>query len=75
MEKDNTLDLYIDMIKNSWTYDRMTNKEKSNIIDIFYSAQTLNTLKYTKNHKWEILQAIYNSYLIGIGYTDYKWRE
>lgn len=71
---DLTLIDFMDMIKKSWTYNKMTSEEKKRLHDVFNDIRLSKALKYNHNHKWDILQAVYASYLQGIGYTDFNWR-
>ena len=64
-----------EMIKNSWTYEKLTDIEKENWEMLLIDTRTLSCLKGNYNTRWNILQAIYHAYLIGLGYTDFKWRE
>ena len=76
-EKEKTLIQFRDMIKNSWTYDRMTQEEKDNIMDVlsYNNIQTIEALKGTKKQCWAILQAIYSSFLAALNYNSMGWRE
>lgn len=74
--KENVIYEFNNMIKNSWTYEKMTTKEKlvwNN--DVLGSVRTNNALKGNYNQRWNILQAIYGAYLYGIGYDDFNWRD
>lgn len=53
----------------------MTDTEKHRWSEVLNNVRTDNCLKGTYNQRWDILQAIYHSYLIGLGYTDFNWRE
>lgn len=64
-----------EMIQKSWTYEKFTEKEKENWEMLLINNRTLTCLKGDYNTRWCILQAIYYSYLIGLGYTDFNWRE
>lgn len=66
---------YIEMIKNSWTYERLTSEERKRLIDLFNHVSVLNSLKYTKDHKWDVLHDVYYSFLIALEYTPIGWRE
>ena len=76
-EKEKTLIEFRDMIKKSWTYDRMTQEEKDNIMEVLsYNSQTtINALKGTKKQVWDTLQAIYYSFLLALDYKPTGWRE
>lgn len=75
MNKDNVLVNFEEMIRNSWTYGKMTQKEKENWEHVLYHNMTNNCLKGNYKQRWCILQAIYYAYLIGIGYDNFNWRE
>lgn len=66
---------FIEMIANAWTVDKMTGKEWENLLDFYHSPQTERALKGNYVQRWEILQAIFTSYLIGLGYNGAEWRE
>ena len=76
-EKEKSLIEYRDMIKKSWTYDRMAQEEKDNIMDVlsYNNIQTIEALKGTKKQCWAILQAIYSSFLAALNYKPTGWRE
>ena len=63
------------MIENSWTYGKMTSEEKDNWERVLNDIRTITCLKGNYNTRWNILQAIYMSYLICIGYNSFNWRE
>lgn len=73
--KENVLQDFINMIEKSWTYDRLTEKEKENLQAVFESVQITNALKGTYKQRWEILQVAYTSFLYALNYTATGWRE
>lgn len=75
MDKENVKEKFFEMIKNSWTYQKLTFKERENYIDLLYSAQVENCLKGTYKQRWNILQAIYHAFLMGLDYKPIGWRE
>ena len=66
---------FVEMIQKSWTWHRLTESERVSCMDAFYFAENQNILKGNFNQRWMILQAIYNAFLCGIGYTPFNWRE
>lgn len=74
-EKEKTFNDWYDMIKKSWTYEKFTEEEKEHLNNILTSIQVKNILKGTSKQRWNILQAIYYSYLIGLGYNSPTWRQ
>ncbi len=75
MDKEETLKKFVEIIKESWTYNKLTEKEKENLIETLYSVTTVDCLRGTFKQKWEILQAIYNSFLMALDYNPTNWRE
>lgn len=73
--KELVLSDFIGMIKESWTYNKMTYEEKERLLDMLDSNRTKDALKGTYDNRWCVLQAIYGAYLIGIGYDNFNWRE
>lgn len=69
------LDRFREMIVNSWTYAKLTTEEADHLNKIFESNTLKRTLKYSDNHKWEVLQQIYHAFLEGCGYDGPTWRE
>lgn len=75
MNKDNAKTLFINMIENSWTYGRMTREEQTRLSEVFESHATREAIKGNYQQRMAILHAIYDAYLIGIGYNGFRWRE
>ena len=65
------------MIGQSWTFNKLTEAEKRRIMEVLSEnhTQTREALKGTKQHCWNILQAIYSSYLLALDYKPIGWRE
>lgn len=75
IEKKDFLHDFIIMTKASWTYNKMTEDEKSRCIDLLTSERVKMCLLYNDKHKWRILNAVYNAYLLGLGYDGFEWRD
>lgn len=65
---------FFEMIKQSWTYERMTKEEKEKLTDLLNSNRIKEAVKGTYNRRWETLNAIYYAFLIGLGYDCADWR-
>lgn len=79
MEKEKVVILaqYRSMIIESWTFQRLTEEEKERLM-IFLSPenpQIREALKGRRGHCWDILQAVYSSFLQALGYKPIGWRE
>lgn len=75
MDKGIAINNFIDMIRQSWTYAKMTIEEQKRCLDLFYDIRTQKALKGNYNQRWDTLQALYGAYLKGLGYSDFNWRE
>ena len=73
--KENVITDFNNMIINSWTYLKLTKEEKDNWNKVLMDYRTKKCLKGTYNARWEILQAIYGTYLITLGYNGFEWRD
>lgn len=73
--KENALLQFIGMTCKSWTFNRMTQAEKEKCIDALYFPNEQGMLKGTFRQRWDILNAVYNAYLSGLGYVGGNWRE
>lgn len=72
MKESNIVDKYInEVITKSWTWDRLTQKERQRFlnIDVFYRIDGNDSTKI------EWLMTIYETFLIALGYTLIGWRE
>ena len=72
--KDDVFIDFLDMIKNSWTYARMTQEEKEKIQEILTSGRIKEDIKGTYKQRYNALNAVYYAFLIGIGYDNFNWR-
>ena len=73
--KENVFKDHLDMIKNSWTYARLTNEEKERLEELYYKNCVRNSIKGTYNQRYETLNILYSVFLSGVGYTNGNWRE
>lgn len=73
--KENALLHHIAMDCRSWTFERMTQKEKETYINSLFWAADHGLIFGTFSHRWKIMQAIYSAYLDGLGYDGPNWRE
>ena len=72
-DKDNAVCDFYEMVKMSWTFDRMTEDEKQNLRLVFYDAHEF--VSGTYNKRWEQLHGMYNAFLHALGYHGGNWRE
>ena len=75
MDKEKAISDFIEMIKKSWTYEKLTNEEKRNFENSVMWAINNKCINGSYNNRCKILHSLYNTFLIAIGYTGEKWRE
>ena len=75
MDKEKVFENFENMVKNSWTYDRLTLQEKGRLQEIINSMYTKKCIKGTYRQRWDTLQAIYHSFLVALDYKAVGWRE
>lgn len=73
--KENVICDFWEMIENSWTFGKMNKEEKNRLVEVLDGVIVRDSLKGAYNQRWKILQAVYNSFLIGLGYDGMNWRE
>ena len=73
--KENAVRDFIDMIKKSWTYDKMTKKERYDFLELFGREPYTVAIIGSYRQRWAICNAIYDAYLTGIGYDGPNWRD
>lgn len=73
--KEQVFDDYIEMIKKSWTFGKMTDEEKANCIELFENINKREDITGTYIQRWKSLNAVYSGYLCGLGYKGGNWRD
>lgn len=74
-DKEQVYSDFLEMVKNSWTFDRMTEDEKDRCYNTILLAKTGNLLSGTYYQRWRQLLAINSAFLLGLGYNGAFWRE
>lgn len=70
-ELQNTVEEYFQtIIKKSWTWQRLTEKEKTKFINLNFD-----NIKGTKTQRILLFNDIYHTFLTGLGYEPIGWRE
>jgi hypothetical protein len=73
--KQNATSIFMHDVYRSWTYGRMTKQEQERLETAVDFAENQGMIKGTFETRWKILQAVYNAFLVGIGYNGFTWRE
>lgn len=72
---ENAVNDFLGMIRKSWSYGRMTDKERESIEEVFTNSIFEKAIAGTYKQRFSICHAVYYSYLEGIGYTGAGWRD
>ena len=80
--KENAIQDFLEMIKKSWTWARLTEKEKNQFKEAFETVTVSwsncgdNAIKGTYRDRWITCQAMYHLFLAGVGYdtNDPRWK-
>ncbi len=73
--KENAWNDFLEIVKNSWTFGKMTKEEKERWSNTIGSVRIINNLKGNYKQRIEFLNCIYFAYLDGLGYNGFDWRE
>ena len=72
MKYSNAVENYFqNIIKKSWTWDKLTEEERKRFIDI----PSIDKIKGNDQTRIEWFNGIYHSLLVGLGYNGANWRE
>lgn len=73
-DKNNAYADYMEMIRNSWTYGKLTPAEAARLEAALENMNRYNRVVGSYNARWEQLQAMYELFLAGVGYSGPAWR-
>ena len=76
-DKEKAVQDYLDMIKKSWTWARLTEKEQQRFIESIEKTKnhTQTPLKGSYADRWKVMEALYATYLDALEYKPIGWRE
>ena len=74
-DKSNAYNDWFSMVFKSWTWDKLTQKEKDVFIDLAIQSDHEKVIKGDYKNRWQILNTLYHAYLLGLGYKSIGWRE
>lgn len=80
--KENAAQDFFEMIKKSWTWERLTEKEKDQFLEAFdtvvysWANSGDRVIKGTYKERWAVCNAMYHMFLAGVGYdnNDPRWK-
>ena len=74
-QKENAVIDFIKMIEKSWTYDRMTNKERETFVNELLEQDYFGRIKGSYDIRYDVCHALYSVYLAALDYNPTNWRE
>lgn len=66
---------YLEMIKKSWTWAKLTEKEREKFSELLEHPCSAVVIRGNYNQRWEACEALYHTYLEGLGYKPLDWRD
>ena len=75
MNKETAITNWYDMITKSWTWDRLTQDERTRFNHVVENANDNGVIKGNHQTRWNLLNMLYHSFLMGLGYKPIGWRE
>lgn len=66
---------YLEMIKQSWTWAKLTEKERKKFSELLEHPCSAVVIKGNYDQRWEACEALYHTYLEGLEYDPLHWRE
>lgn len=73
--KENAMTHALVVARNSWTFERMTEEEKTRCILAMTDTRTKDAAKGSFQQRYAVYMAVYGAFLDGIGYNGPFWRE
>ena len=73
--KENAQADWIDMISKSWTWAKLTEKERKQFKGLLEHPCSAVVIKGNYEQRWEACEALYHTYLEGLDYDSLHWRE
>lgn len=74
-DKEKALSDYVEMTKKSWTYARLTEKEKGNFQNLITWITESQMLKGAYVQRWNQMHIAYFAFLHALGYNPPDWRR
>lgn len=74
-KKENAVSDYMKMIKESWTWEKLTEEEKTNFEKSVLWSLEQKIIVGNYKQRYMILHALYHTFLNGVGYTNENWRN
>ena len=75
--KESVIKEYLEMIKKSWTWAKLTDEEKDwleKLLDCHPIVEK--AVKGSYKQRWNVLESIYYAFLLGCGYCNQTdWRD
>ncbi len=75
--KDNAVHGFMEMIRKSWTWARLTDDERKRFEDMMIgnTGMAHTCIKGGLRCRWEICNGLYEAFLAALDYKPFGWRE
>ena len=77
MNREQALVSFLTNIKESWTWSKLTEKERKDFERRLYINQSQDLIRGTYSERYSCYHAMYDMFLTGLGYYDkpFYWRD
>lgn len=66
---------YLKMIGQTWTWAKLTAEEKAKFLEVLEHPCSGAVIKGNYEQRWEACEALYHTFLEGLGYDPLHWHE
>lgn len=66
---------WLEMILKSWTWARLTEKEREQFKGLLEHPCSATVIRGTYEQRWEACEALYHTFLEGLNYDPLEWRD
>ena len=66
---------YLEMIQKSWTWGKLDQVERKKFLDLIEHPCASAIIKVSYEQRWDACEAIYHTFLEGLGYQPIGWRD
>lgn len=66
---------WLEMIQKSWTWEKLTEEERNKFLELLEHPCSSVVIRGNYDERWEACEALYHTFLEGLGYDPLNWRE
>ena len=66
---------YLEMIKKSWTWAKLTEKEREKFLELLEHPCSAVVIRGNYEQRYDACEALYHTFLEGLNYDPLEWRD